>query len=144
MIIYNMDSDKLLKALENDNNENVFNYTTENIFKINKDILGNLNLSRSDMIKYLKILKHYVYIDEINNFKYGSYLKWISLKNPDNIILTNGAFFCNIKITNNGVYIICKNFMNRYFQIKMDECLLFQKLSDQEKIILNALDHLQG
>ena len=137
MIIYNMDSDKLLKALENDNNENVFNYTTENIFKINKDILGNLNLSRSDMIKYLKILKHYV-------FKYGSYLKWISLKNPDNIILTNGAFFCNIKITNNGVYIICKNFMNRYFQIKMDECLLFQKLSDQEKIILNALDHLQG
>jgi hypothetical protein len=94
------------------------------------------------MIQYLKILTHYIYVDEINNLKYGSYLKWISLKTPDNLQLTHGAFFCNIKITDNGVYIVCKNYANRHFQIKMDECLLFQKLTDQEKVILHALDHL--
>ena len=137
-----MDGEKLLKALENENNENVFNYTTEHIFEINKKILNELVLSRDTMIQYLKTLKHYIYVDEINNLKYGSYLKWISLKTPDNVVLTNGAFFCNIKITDNGVYIVCKNYMNRYFQIKMDECLLFQKLSEQEKVILHALDHL--
>ena len=137
-----MDCEKLLKALENENNENVFNYTTEHIFEINKKILNELVLSRDTMIQYLKTLKHYIYVDEINNLKYGSYLKWISLKTPDNVVLTNGAFFCNIKITDNGVYIVCKNYMNRYFQIKMDECLLFQKLSEQEKVILHALDHL--
>ena len=137
-----MDGGKLLKALENENNENVFNYTTEHIFEINKKILSELLLSRSTMIQYLKTLTHYIYVDEINNLKYVSYLKWISLKNLDNLRLTNGAFFCNIKITDNGVYIICKNYANRHFQIKMDECLLFQKLTDQEKVILNALDHL--
>ena len=137
-----MDGDKLLKALENENNENVFNYTTEHIFEINKKILSELLLSRTTMIQYLKTLTHYIYVDEIINLKYGSYLKWISLKTPDNLRLTNGAFFCNIKITDNGVCIICKNYANRYFQIKMDECLLFQKLTDQEKVILNALDHL--
>ena len=137
-----MDGGKLLKALENENNENVFNYTTEHIFEINKKILSELLLSRSTMVQYLKTLTHYIYVDEINNLKYGSYLKWISLKTPDNLRLTNGAFFCNIKITDNGVYIICKNYANRHFQIKMDECLLFQKLTDQEKVILNALDHL--
>ena len=137
-----MDGGKLLKALENENNENVFNYTTEHIFEINKKILNELVLSRETMIQYLKILTHYIYVDEINNLKYGSYLKWISLKTPDNLQLTHGAFFCNIKITDNGVYIVCKNYANRHFQIKMDECLLFQKLTDQEKIILHALDHL--
>jgi hypothetical protein len=40
------------------------------------------------------------------------------------------------------VLIVCKNYTNRHFQIKMDECLLFQKLTDQEKVILHALDHL--
>ena len=137
-----MDGGKLLKALENENNENVFNYTTEHIFEINKKILAELLLSRETMIQYLKILTHYIYVDEINNLKYGSYLKWISLKTPDNLQLTHGAFFCNIKITDNGVYIVCKNYANRHFQIKMDECLLFQKLTDQEKVILHALDHL--
>jgi hypothetical protein len=137
-----MDSEKLLKALENENNENVFNYTTENIFEINKKILNELLLSRETMIQYLKTLTHYIYVDEINNLKYGSYLKWISLKTPDNLRLTHGAFFCNLKITDTGVYVVCKNYTNRHFQIKMDECLLFQKLTDQEKVILHALDHL--
>ena len=69
-----MDGGKLLKALENENNENVFNYTTEHIFEINKKILSELLLSRSTMIQYLKTLTHYIYVDEINNLKYGSYL----------------------------------------------------------------------
>ena len=139
-----MNSTKLLlNALDNTKNENVFNYTTNNIFEINKTILSELKLSRDTLIKYLKILKYFIYIDEINYFKYGSYLKWICLKNPDNLKLSSGAFFCNIKITNNGVYIICKNFTGRYFNIKIDEYFIFQQLTQQEKIILNALDHLE-
>ena len=33
-----------------------------------------------------------------------------------------------------------KNNMNRFFQINLDENLIFQKLTDQEKIILYAID----
>ncbi len=33
-----------------------------------------------------------------------------------------------------------KNRMNRFFQINLDENLIFQKLTDQEKIILYAID----
>ena len=32
--------------------------------------------------------------------------------------------------------------MHRHYRFKMDECLIFQKLSSQEMIILSALDHL--
>ncbi len=35
-----------------------------------------------------------------------------------------------------------KNFMHQHFQIKMQECLLFQKLSSEEKVLLSAIEYL--
>ena len=32
--------------------------------------------------------------------------------------------------------------MNRIFQIKLDECYIFQKITPQEKVILGVLDYL--
>ena len=52
-----------------------------------------------------------------------------------------------IKINNindlNNMVLQLKNNRNRFFQIKFDECIIFQKLSEQEKVILSVLDHLQ-
>ena len=39
--------------------------------------------------------------------------------------------------------LISLNNRNRIFQIKFDECVIFQKISDQEYIILQVLDHLE-
>ena len=50
---------------------------------------------------------------------------------------------CDIKITDNGVIIKCKNFMHRHYTFKMDECLIFQKITSQEQLIIYALDHLE-
>ena len=30
--------------------------------------------------------------------KYGSYVRWISLKNPENLKLTNGGIVCEMKL----------------------------------------------
>ena len=49
---------------------------------------------------------------------------------------------CDIIISDDGIFIVCKNFMHRHYRFKMDECLIFQKLSAQEMVILSALDHL--
>ena len=102
-----------------------------------------MNLSRKETLDLLNKLKDYKYIDEMNELKYGTYLRWIPLKDPENIELRRGAIFCEIKIKDEGVFIVLKNW-NRasHFQIKMDECLLFQKLTDQELVLLSALDHL--
>jgi len=52
--------------------------------------------------------------------------------------------FCEMKIKEDGVYCICKNygFKSRYFQLSFDKQLIFQKLTEQELILLSALDHL--
>lgn len=141
-----MDVNKLINALDNENNEKILNLTTKKIKEMNMKILMELSLPRDKLVTITKKLNGYRYVDEIDELKCGTYLKWILLTDPDpdNLELNKGALFCEIKCKDEGVFIVCKNmgFSSRHFQIKMDECLLFQKLTTQEIILLNALDHL--
>jgi hypothetical protein len=139
-----MDVQKLLKALDDESNEILLNFTTDKIKEMNLNILKELHLSRQDTLDILKKLRDYKYIDEMNELKYGAYIRWIPIENPSNISLTKGALFCEMKITDDGVFCICKNFgySQRHFQISLDKNLIFQKLTDQELVLLSALNHL--
>jgi len=139
-----MDVEKLLKALDDETNETLLNFTTDKIIEMNLNILKELHLSRQDTLDILKKLKDYKYVDEMNELKYGSYIRWVPIEDPNNIHLTKGALFCEMKITDEGVFCTCKNygFKSKHFQISMDKNLIFQKLTDQELVLLSALDHL--
>ena len=139
-----MDVNKLLQALDDETNEPLFNYTTKKIQEMNLKVLQELNLSRDDTLDFLSKLRNYRYVDEMDELKYGTYLRWIPLSNPKDLQLTKGALFCEMKITDDGVQLICKNYgyNNRFFQIKLDDNLVFQRLTDQEQVLLSALDHL--
>jgi len=43
-----------------------------------------------------------------------------------------------VKIENTGVTLLCKNNINRFFNAKFDDCIVFQKLSMEEQIVLMA------
>ena len=138
-----MDSHKLLKAIEDDTNDNLLNFTTDKILEMNLTILKELQLPKNKTLEILNKLQNYRYIDELNDLKYGTYIRWIPLNNPENIELKSGAIFCDVKIKDDGVMIVYKNFgSHKRYQLKMDECLLFQKLTEQESILLLALDNL--
>ena len=92
---------------------------------------------------YLKKLRGYRYVDEIHDLKHGSFIRWIPIIDPNYLPLHYCGMICDIKITDNGVIITCKNFMHRHYTFKMDETLIFQKLTTQETVIIQALDHLE-
>ena len=139
-----MDVNKLLKALDDEKNESLINFTTDKIRDMNLNILKELHLPKSETLSLLKKLKDYKYVDEMNELKYGTFIRWIPLEDPENIHLTQGAIFCEIKIKEDGVYCVCKNFgyKCRHFQLSFDKNLIFQKLTEQEMVLLSALDHL--
>jgi hypothetical protein len=118
------------------------NLTTKKIQEMNLEILKELHLDRETLVNYFKKLKEYKYVDELNDLKYGGFIRWIPITDPENLPLNQCGIICDIIISDDGVYIVCKNFMHRHYRFKMDECLIFQKLSAQELIILSALDHL--
>jgi hypothetical protein len=139
-----MDVNKLIKALDDVSNETLLNFTSSKIREMNLKILKELNLSKKETNEMCDKLKDYKYIDEMNDLKYGTYLRWIPIEEPNNIYLTKGAIFCEMKITDDGVFCVCKNFgfYSKYFQISIDKNLIFQKLTNQELVLLSALDHL--
>lgn len=138
-----MDLDKLLYALDNDNNENIINLTSKKILELNYNIIKELHLDKPTTLDYLKKLRGYRYVDEIHDLKHGSFIRWIPIIDPNYLPLHYCGMICDIKITDNGVIITCKNFMHRHYTFKMDETLIFQKLTTQETVIIQALDHLE-
>ena len=84
-----MDVNKLLKALDDDSNETLLNFTTKTIREMTLKILKELHLPRKETIDIFNKLRYYKYVDEMNDLKYGMFLRWIPIENPENIHLTN-------------------------------------------------------
>jgi len=136
------DIEYLEKALINETNEGITKLTYEYIDTQKKDILNNLELSKKFTKELVKKLEDYRFVDELPDFVEGRYLRWIKLTDPKNLKLTTGGILCEIKIED-SVILVLKNNMNRFFQINLDENIVFQRLSDQEKIILYATSCLK-
>ena len=127
------DINELLQtALNNENNSNIMELTNAKISQWKNDALQRLFLERKELKSFHKKLKEYKYVSDMSDLSFGHYIRWINLKNPDNFKLTNGAIVCDIKVINNQVQIICKGGNRR----------IFQKLTDQEKVLLSVLDYL--
>ena len=138
-----MDTNKFMNALENESNASIVDLTNAKIKTQKNNILQQVQLSGEQLKIFHKKLKNYRYCSDLRDMQYGHYIRWIPLRDPNNIKLTNGGLLCDILIINNAIHIRCKNNRNRLIQFKFDECILFQKLSSQEKVILSVLDYLE-
>lgn len=137
-----MDTETLKKALDNENNESICKLTTHLIKQIKNDMLQQLQLSRERLKELHNKLKEYRYVDDLSNLQYGRFIRWINLKKTDNIFLTNGAHIMDIKIEKSGIQVLCRNNMNRFVTLNIDEHMIFQKITDQEKVLICAMDYL--
>lgn len=137
----NFETGTLINALDNDNNSSILELDSSKISTIKNNILQKLQLSHDDLKDLHKKLKNYRYVDELPDINYGSYIRWINLRDPNKLKLTNGGFICDIQV-NDCINITCKNQYNRFFQLKMSENIIFQKITNQEKVLLNVMDYL--
>lgn len=135
------DTEKLNKALDNQQNAILLKLNNKEITEMNKQIILSLpKITNKIATNHLKALKGYRYVDEISDLKTNVYIKWIRYDSPN--ILTKGAISCSVKITNDGMLIMCKNYYGKFFYVSMEECVVFQKITDEENVILSAMDFL--
>lgn len=138
-----VDMAALEKALENENNASVSNLTTHKINTEKWRQLQQLGFEQSVMEDYFHKLREYRHVDDLDGLLHGSYIRWIDLKRPDKLTLARGGIICDIKIGQKGVQLLCKTHPNpAMFHIIMDEAVIFQRLSPQERVILAAMDYL--
>jgi hypothetical protein len=136
-----LESDLLDKALDNQQNAILLKLNNKQIAQMNKQIVCSIpRISASASISHIKILKGYRYVDEISDLKTNVYIKWIRIDSPNK--LTKGAISCSVKITNEGMLVMCKNYFGRFFYLNMEECIIFQKITNEENVILSAMDFI--
>jgi hypothetical protein len=133
----------LQQALENDDNLNIINTNIQDIKNKKNEILQELGLKRDDLKSFHKKLNGYMYIDNISDLKYGRNIRWINLKRLDPIKITNGSVLCDIKIGAKGIVLVLKGFNASYITLYFNENILFQKINDEEKMILKAVEYLE-
>lgn len=135
--------DKLAKSLENINNEDIGDFSLEEIDEQKSEILNDIFSNKSKIACYMDKLKHYRYIENVKDLKYGHYIRCIKLDGKNILNLNRGGVIVDMKIVNeNEVNILCRNNMRKVFTIKFEKNLIFQKLDDQELLLLTVLDYL--
>mgnify|MGYP001158762454 CR=1 FL=1 len=143
-----VDIDDLKKVFENaidETNDSTVEYLTSGKIQEHKTkIFDEMNLNMRERERAHKSLKFYRYISDLNEFKYGMFIRWYSLKKfkQRELKLEMGGFISDIKIVTDDVHIICKNIFGKHVQIKIGENIIFQKITDQEKVIISVVDYV--
>lgn len=131
--------DKIAQELKDSNLS-----SSSEIKDMKNNILQKMLFNREELKNYHKLLNKYRYIDEIDELKYGSYIRWFKLKDIDSLKLLKGGFIIDIKKNSkNEIVIVCKNY-GRIFSLKMSETIIFQKNTSQEELLIKILDHVKG
>ena len=135
-----IDFQELEDILDNDNHT-ILNKTYSKIKNDKNDILQKLNIKKTDLSEFNKKLKDYRYIDEISDIVSGNFCRWINLNNEE-IKLENGGFIGNINISESGPLLCIKTF-KKFININANNILLFQKINDEEKILMQVMKYIE-
>ena len=101
-------------------------------------------LSKEEIKDYHKKLKDYIYVDELQELTLGSYVRWFDLhqEDMDKVELKKGGFVCDFVKGEDDINIVIKTRFSSFFSFPMNKCIIFKKLSLQEKILVKIIDHI--
>ena len=97
------------------------------------DAIHPLEISEENKHDICQRLIGYRWVDRLCDLRSGRLVRWVKKGR-----LTNGGLLMNVKIENTGVILLCKNNVGRFFSIKWDESVVFQKLTMEEQLVLMA------
>ena len=145
-------TDELLAAYEKEGNKYLENKTNKDIedeklasFETNDCVV---TLTKTDKIALMKKLIGYRYVDEIDSLHIGKYTRWIQkypLTESDEVfkyVLSPGAFLTMVDYLDTGIVLTLKTWNNKVFRIKFDNCLIYQKLSAGEELVLMTAQYI--
>ncbi len=136
-----LDEQDIQSIIENGNQDPYFeNKSTYMVIEEVKQELYNAGIENMELS--LSKLLGYRYIDEVNQLQRGRHVKWMNLTKVKKT-LTGGGILMNVKFLDNGVHLLCNN-GSRFTQYKYDDCITFQKLTQQEQLVLMANEYLDS
>jgi hypothetical protein len=138
-LLADIDIGELLKNVNSEKHDYLDNKTLSDIIDANINAIKELKLPKENTKDICNRLTGYRYVENLYELHKGKHIRWIREANKK---LTNGAIIMDVKFTDKGTNILCRNSQFRLFQVKFDDCIIFQKLSTGEQLILMAYEHV--
>jgi hypothetical protein len=142
-LLSRIDVDELMEGLETVSpffeNKTLANIS-DMIFSVISESFGESGLP-DQQLKMCNSLTEYYYVEQIYQFQKGRYIRWLR-KNMDIPKLTNGGVVMDVIFREKGgTYILCMTNQRRPCQLRFDDCHFFQKLTDEEQLVLALTDY---
>lgn len=141
-LLADLDINVLLKTLDNEKTSYLENKTVDDFLKENMDIVKSIDGINKDHVRSIcDKLVSYRYVENLFDLHKGKHIRWIRLNSADKK-LTNGGMVMNITFLDNGTHVLCRNSANKFIQIKFDDCVIFQKFTTNELLILLTYQYM--
>ena len=135
-----IDTAKLLESLESVKNDFLENQTIDSISANVFDSIVRLRIDKETVQSHCDKLIGYRYVDELHLLHKGKYVRWIRHDMPEKLV--RGAVVVDIQFGDFGANILCRLVTGDFLKYRFDKCNTYQKLTDEEQLILTLYDNM--
>lgn len=109
-----------------------------------KMALQSIGYPADKMTDAMQKLENYVLASHPSMLRPGTHARWIQLSDPSKEIV-KGSMICTTRLNiRDNVVVVFKNYgpYARQFQLEFQSLLLFRRLTNEENILLTAIQHI--
>ena len=133
------DIEKWMQEIDDSQYNYLEGKTTAIIEQEKREILQNYDSEIRD--KWLRSLSMYRAVNDLRELRMGHHCRWIVHKNNT---LHKGGYLTKVDFRENGVYLLCELLKRFKMQVKMDDTVVFQKMTAEEWVVVMANDYTGG
>jgi len=142
-----LDVNAILSAMTKTENSTIANTTLKKIAARRHEILSSLNLSPEKMEEFERKLHMYRVIEDPHELKHNQLIRWIPLRSLETRpYVTLGGCLFKIKYDDEEhLHVVTMRNVKRFvFNIKFELNIVFQRLSQEELLILRAVEYVES
>lgn len=84
-------------------------------------------------------LTGYRLVDRVCDLRRGRFVRCLLLKSKNPSSLNRGGVLVNVTFTDEGTVLLCNLTRGKFISFRFDQCLTFEKMTDQEQMMMAAL-----
>lgn len=142
-----LDINAILSAMNKTENNTIANMTLKKIAARRHEILSSLNLSPEKMAEFERKLTMYRVIETPYDLKHNQLIRWIPMRSLETrpYLTLGGTLFRIRENIEEGVHVVTMRNVKRFvFNIKFEVNIVFQRLSEEELLILRAVEFVEN
>ena len=141
-----LDINAILSAMNKAENNTIANMTLKKIIARRHEILSSLNLTPEKMEEFERKLHMYRVIENPYDLKHNQMIRWIPLRSLETrpYVTLGGTLFRVRENTEEKVHVVTiRNIKKFVFNIRFELNVVFQRLSQEELMILRAVEYVE-